>query len=91
LHDKGDLGVEEVRGVAATSSGLARVSTEPAGDAPSSAVRGPHVVAEQVVATAELALGLHVRARQQPRRVPLSVAAVEVKEIVWEPTLPRTS
>ena len=37
LHDEGNLGVEEVWGVATTSSGLAEVSTEPAGDAPSSA------------------------------------------------------
>lgn len=37
LHDEGDRGVEEVWGVAAMSSGLARVGMDPAGDAPSSA------------------------------------------------------
>ena len=37
LHDEGNLGVEEVWGVAMTSSDLAEVSMEPAGDAPSSA------------------------------------------------------
>ena len=63
LHDEGNLGVEEVWGAAATSSGLAGVSTEPAGDAPSSAARGPPVVAGQVAAMEEAALGHLVRAR----------------------------
>jgi len=70
------------------SSGLARPSTEPTGDAPSSAARGPPVVAEQVAATAKVALGHPVQVQQQPRRASLPVAAVEVEEIVQEPTLP---
>ena len=48
----------------ATSSGHAGASTEPTGDAPSNAVLGPPVVAEQVVAMAEAALGHRIQARQ---------------------------
>ena len=46
------------------------------------------MVAEQVAAMAEAVLGHPVRAWQQPRRALMPMAAVEVKEIVWEPTLP---
>ena len=64
LHDEGDPGTEEMWGAAATSSGLAEASTEPAGDAPSSAARGPPVVAEQVEAMVEAVLRHLVQARQ---------------------------
>ena len=37
LHAKGNPGMEEVWGAVVTSSGLAEVSAEPAGDAPSDA------------------------------------------------------
>ena len=57
LYDESDPSVEEVWGVAATSSGLAGASMETAGDAPSSVARGPPMVAEQVAAMAEAALG----------------------------------
>ena len=70
------------------SSGLARASIEPVGDASSSATRGPPVVAEQVATMAEVALGHPVRAWQQLRRAPVPVVAIEVEEIVQEPTLP---
>ena len=56
LHDKGDPGVKEMLGAAATSSGLAGASMEPVGDAPSSTALGPFVVAEHVATTVEAAL-----------------------------------
>ena len=46
------------------------------------------MVAEQVAATEEAALGHPVRARQQPNMAPLLVATIEAEEIVQEPTLP---
>ena len=46
------------------------------------------MVAEQVAAMAEVALRHPVSARQQPRRVPVLVATIEVEGIVREPTLP---
>ena len=57
LHDEGDPSVEEMWGVAATSSALTEASMEPASDAPSSAARGPPVVVEQVATMEEAALG----------------------------------
>ena len=62
LHDEGDPDVEEAWDATMMLSGLARAGTEPAGDAPSSAARGPPVVAEQVAAMAEAALGHPVQA-----------------------------
>ena len=44
--------------------------------------------AKQVAVMAKAALGHPVQAWQQPRRALVPVAAVEVKEIVWEPTSP---
>ena len=76
----------------ATSSCLVEVGMEPAGDAPSSVVQGPPAVAEQAASAAASTMGValehFVQAQQQPRRAPLLVAAMEIKEIVWEPTLP---
>jgi len=41
-----------------------------------------------VTTMVEAVLGHRVRAWQQPRRAPVSVATVEVEEIVQEPTPP---
>ena len=67
LHDEGDPSVEEAWDATTTSSGLAGVGTEPAGDASSSAAQGPPTVAEQassvVASTARVMLKRSVRAR----------------------------
>jgi len=57
LHDEGDPGAEEMWSAAATSSGLDGASTEPTGDALSRVACGPPMVAEQVAAMMEMALG----------------------------------
>lgn len=48
LHDNGDPGADEMWGAATMSTSLAAASTEPLGDVPSSAMRGPPMVVGQV-------------------------------------------
>ena len=66
LHDESDPGAEEMEDEAATSSGLAGATMEPARDVPRSAVQGSPVAIEQapsaVASIAEAVLGCPVQA-----------------------------